>query len=224
MNKILYISIAAFFLNVPYSALATDTSNSSTQNQAVEKTVKTASTFNLGCITSKELQTKYSPVDLYQAMSQCVKMSQYNEAAFLFAAAGVYGRFDAQRVSDSTAHQAASFLQMQAREEMSIEENKTLDDTLNQTLGTPAGLELTCKEIARVGTPTYYPSYMIQHGMGAFVGSESSDALVIDFDAKTALKNALVSYLECPAASITIADTNLQKTMVRMLAMILAGQ
>jgi hypothetical protein len=76
--------------------------------------------------------------------------------------------------------------QTQATEEgMNIVENKTLDDTLNKILGTPAGLEFTCKEIARVAMPTYYPSYMIQYGMGAFVRSESGDALVIDFDAKT---------------------------------------
>jgi hypothetical protein len=208
MNKIIYIFITAFFLNAPYSALAADTNNSTRQTQATEKTGKSASMDNVGCITSKELQNKYSPVDLYQAMSQCVKVNKYNEAAFLFAAAGVYGRFDAQRVSDPTAHQAASFLQMQTREEMDIEESKALDDTLNKTLGTQAGLEFTCKEIARVGTPTYYPSYMIQHGMGAFVGSESSDALVKSFDEKATLKTALATYLECPAA-YTKTDSNL---------------
>jgi hypothetical protein len=208
MNKNLCITIAALFLNVPFVAIAADTGNNTSQTQAVEKAGNTASTFNLGCITSKELQTKFSPVDLYQAMSQCVKVNKYNEAAFLFAAAGVYGRFDAQRVSDPTAHQAASFLQMQTREEMDIEESKALDDTLNKTLGTQAGLEFTCKEIARVGTPTYYPSYMIQHGMGAFVGSESSDALVKSFDEKATLKTALATYLECPAA-YTKTDSNL---------------
>ena len=55
-------------------------------------------------------------------------------------------------------------------------------------------------QIERIGAPDYYPRYMVQHGMQAFLISDGSDGLVKDFDAPAAWKQALDSYLHCPAA------------------------
>ena len=48
--------------------------------------------------------------------------------------------------------------------------------------------------------PTYHPAYMIQHGMGAFLG-QGSDPLVPGFGPATGWERALDSYLHCPAAT-----------------------
>jgi hypothetical protein len=54
-----------------------------------------------------------------------------------------------------------------------------------------------CKEVERIGPPAYFPRYMIQHGMGAFLNNGSGDGLVKDFDAKAAWQESLAGYLHC---------------------------
>jgi hypothetical protein len=153
---------------------------------------------DLGCVSTEKLGSKYTPADLYRALSRCVESDKYKEGAFLFALAGVYGRFDSLRVSDNTAHQAITVLQMQALGSKDKSKQAAFQEVLNKTLGNPEGLAAACKDIVRIGPPDYYPRYMIQHGMGAFLKSGSGDGLVKGFDAKAAWKQSLNTYLHCP--------------------------
>jgi hypothetical protein len=79
------------------------------------------------------------------------------------------------------------------------DQKQAFDDTVKKTAGNPDGLAALCKEVARIGPPGYYPRYMIQHGMGAFLKTGGDDGLVKDFDAKAAWKNSLDTYLHCPS-------------------------
>jgi len=152
----------------------------------------------LGCVTAEKLSNKFTPVDLYKAVSACAKQGKNKEGAILFALAGTYGRFDTLRVSDKSAHQATSVLTMQVFGGMQPDQQNAFKDSVSKTVGTPSGLAAACKEITRIGPPNYYPGYMIQHGMGAFTKTGADNGLVKDFNAAAAWKQSLGTYLHCP--------------------------
>ena len=78
------------------------------------------------------------------------------------------------------------------------EKKDTLMKELQNTLGNNDKLPEICNELSRIGAPQYYPSYMIQHGMNAIIGSDTEDALVKNFDSDAAWKESLDGYLHCP--------------------------
>ena len=139
----------------------------------------------------------YTPADLYKAVSICASQNKYLEGAYLFALAGVYGRFDTLRVADKTAHQAVTVLVMQSFGSLSKEKKITFMEKLKKTLDAPDGLAKVCKKIDMLGPPNYYPRYMVQHGLGAFDGNKTGNGLVPDFDPKTAWTRSLITYLHC---------------------------
>lgn len=153
---------------------------------------------DLECVESEKLSNRYTPADLYKAISKCVNQDKYKEGAFMFALAGVYGRFDSFRVADNTAHQAIAVLRMQTFSSLGKEKENAFKESLKNTLGNPDGLASICKEIRSLGTPDYYPRYMVQHGMGAFQKNNSGNGLVADFDSKAAWEKSLDTYLHCP--------------------------
>ena len=159
---------------------------------------------DIGCVGSAKLQNTYTPADLYRAAELCVRRATYREAAFLYAMAGVYGRYDTLRVADKTAHQALTVLQMQAFGALGQGPQEAFKKAIKESLGSPAGLAAACKEIQRIGPPAYHPRYMIQHGMGAFTkdgptkDGSTRDGLVTPFDASAAWKRSLDTYLHCP--------------------------
>lgn len=90
-------------------------------------------------------------------------------------------------------------LRMLALETMGENKKNDFMDVVKKTLGTPESLAAVCKDIQRIGIPTYHPRYMIQHGMGAFTQKTAGDTgLVADFDTATAWKKSLDTYLHCP--------------------------
>ena len=157
------------------------------------------STHSIGCVGSDRLESKYTPADLYPATSLCVQRAEYRDGVFLFAMAGVYGRYDSLRVADKSAHQAVTVLQMQALGPLPPDRREAFGKVVQQTLGSPNGLAAVCKELQRIGPPRYHPRYMIQHGMGAFLKDRTTpDGLVTPFDAPAAWKRALDTFLHCP--------------------------
>ena len=150
-----------------------------------------------GCIGTANLSNKFTPVDLYRAVVVCAKQGKNKDGALLFGLAGAYGRFDTLRVSDNSAHQAVSVLKM-ILSGMAPDQQNAFQEAVSKTFGSPDGLAAACKEIKRIGPPNYYPEYMIQHGLDAFIKSGSDDGLVKDFNAQAAWKESLDSYLHCP--------------------------
>jgi hypothetical protein len=154
---------------------------------------------DIGCIGANKVDSRYTPPDLYKAMSKCISSGRYEEGAFLLAVAGVYGRFDTFRVADKTAHQAVAVARMQALGALDTHKQTAFQEKFKATLGTPEGLAVACKRIVKIGAPNYYPRYMTQHGTSAFTKSGGGEELVKDFDAKAAWKKSLDTYLHCPA-------------------------
>ena len=198
MNPRLVIAVSALGFLAAAAELAAQVTN-------YEAPGNLESTHDVGCVGSEKLQSKYTPADLYRAAELCVRRATYREAAFLYAMAGVYGRYDTLRVADKTAHQALTVLQMQAFGALGQGPQEAFKTAIKESLGSPAGLAAACKEIQRIGPPAYHPRYMIQHGMGAFTkdgatkDGSTKDGLVTPFDASAAWKRSLDTYLHCPA-------------------------
>jgi len=158
------------------------------------------SNHDLGCIGGEQIENRYTPTDLYKSVAVCVRAGRYREADLLFAVAGVYGRFDTLRVSDKSAHQATQVALMQALAPLDEARKTAFRESLPKLFGDPQGLASSCREIERTGPPNYFPRYMIQHGMGAFLPAVPGNGLVENFDPKAAWKQSLDSYLHCPAS------------------------
>lgn len=158
-----------------------------------------APTTDIGCAKAGALRNTLTAADLYRGLAACAKSKDYKAAAFLFAMAGAYARFDTLRVADRTAHQAATVLRMQYFDPLPKRAKQNLATEIEATLGQPAGLAATCATLRSLGVPDYYPAYMIQHGMGAVMGRDGG--LVAGFDATKAWQQALDGYLHCPAAA-----------------------
>jgi len=157
-----------------------------------------ASTQAISCIPLAEVKRKFTPPDLYKGVADCLAKNEYESAAKLFALAGIYARFDAERVTDKTAGQARTVLIMNTFSNMPEDRKNKLNASLSRITKTPALLGDLCKEVAQVGMPDYYPNYMILHGIKAFSGNPHDGALVANFDAMGTWKGLLSAYLHCP--------------------------
>jgi len=156
------------------------------------------STIPVGCVPLAEIRNAHTPADIYGGVSACLSEKRYQHAAELFAMAGVFGRFDMLRVKDRTAHQAVTVLNMNALAGLNEEGRQAFNRALQSGLVQDQdNLARICALIAEIGIPSYYPRYMIQHGMDAFTGVEG-DGLDEDFDPRKAWHGALDKYLHCP--------------------------
>lgn len=155
-----------------------------------------AVTHDLKCTSLDEVKNTYTPSDLYRAYADCVQKNNYKDATELFMVAGAYARFDALRVTDKSAHQARTALIMNASSSMSEQQRNEWKAYLDKY--TPESQEAAeaCGKIKRIGPPDYYPAYMIQHGIKAFL-KEKTDPIVPDFDPQNAWQTVLDKGLHC---------------------------
>ena len=154
----------------------------------------------LSCIDLADAESGYTPADLYPAVAACIVDKRMVAAVDLMALAGAYGRFDRQRVADASAHQATTVLQMQAYADLSDGQRQAFMKVLEHEAADPVAERRRCGQISRLGAPAYRPDYMIQHGMGAFIGGPG-DGLVPGFDPVAAWAQVRTAYLHCLPAS-----------------------
>lgn len=150
----------------------------------------------IGCLNLNQVSNSNNPADIYIGMSECIKNGKYENAAKLFAIAGAYATYDMKRVKDKSAHQAMIVLQMNTLGEINEDIKELLLQEIEKIQNDTELLSQLCSEIRAIGMPTYYPKYMIQHGMGAFSDNQG-DGLVEDFNETEAWEKALGTYLHC---------------------------
>lgn len=172
------------------------TSNSQITNYETKSNLQ--SNAPLGCVALTSVTNKHTPADIYPGVSKCVTSGNYDKAAQLFAQAGVYGRYDMLRVSNSTARQAIQVIQLNNFDSFTDEQREAFKKIMGTYLS-PNSKEflILCAQIKAKGAPNYHPTYMIQHGMGAFVGS-SGNGIKADFDAAKGWQESVNGYLHCP--------------------------
>ena len=156
----------------------------------------------LGCVASTAVDATMSPVELYPAMAECARADRVEDAVFLFALGGVYGRFDTLRVAVRQGHGAPTILRGQASASVPPPQWTAMTDRVTAVSADPPQLLALCSTIRRTGAPSYHPQYMIAHGSMVLLPT-TQDPLVEPFDAAAAWEQALESYLHCPAAAPT---------------------
>ncbi len=147
-----------------------------------------------GCISVGELSNKQNPVDIFTGLNACLLNNNFSNAAELYLAGMSYGFFDTKRVSDKTAHQAINVLRMNL---FGAQPQEILDKLQAALTNITSENTAICKSLTTLGAPAYKPTYMIQHGMGAFTGQSNKDGLVENFDSRAAWKDALSTIAKC---------------------------
>jgi TPR repeat protein len=199
-----------------------ETAGDATIIPAVEKTLTTLETQSiLGCMGRDKLSNQLTPVDLYNTMAACIGQENYDDALFFFMVAGAYGRFDALRVKDVSAHGVLNPLpeifiaigagrgngnQNPTNTKGSVFKTKEsiFKERIQQLNGNAAVRVKYCSDIEGISPPAYFPFYMINHGAGlSKMGVPTGeDPLVAPFDAAKAWKQAVSEYLVCPANAV----------------------
>jgi Domain of unknown function (DUF4124) len=151
----------------------------------------------LACVELDYLDNTRTPPDLYVGVSACIQQENYRAAVAIFALAGMDSHFDAARVIDKTAGQAGQILVTAAFDGMPAEKRDKFAKTVTEVAADPPALARTCNRIRRMGFPTYYPGYMVVHGIHAFTAKPDDATLEPTFDSAATWNNLLSTYLNC---------------------------
>jgi hypothetical protein len=151
----------------------------------------------LGCVELDQLDNTRAPPDLYVGVAACVQQDNYRAAVAIFALAGMDAHFDAARVIDKTAGQAGQILITATFDGMPPEKRDKFAKSVTEVAADAPALARTCSRIRRMGFPTYYPGYMVVHGIHAFTANPDDPTLESNFDGATIWNNLLSSYLNC---------------------------
>ncbi|MFL6658412.1 MAG: hypothetical protein ACJ8GW_10100 [Massilia sp.] len=157
-----------------------------------------AATRQLDCLALSDVTSAFTPADLHTGILRCIQQGQFDKEARLFLLSGVYAKFDAMRVADRSAQGGPKVLIMRTFAGLSDEEKaQHVAATQQQISG--AALPALCADIAKIGPPTYFPRYLVLHGLNAYMSKTPlENALKPDFDAAATWEGLLASYLHCP--------------------------
>lgn len=134
-------------------------------------------TKKLSCKDLDSIQSNHTPVNLFTGVKSCLAQKNYESAARGYIMAQLFGRFDTLRVTDATAHQAPGVAWMEISSQLDEKQLLTLSEAVKQMRMDPE-----FEKFARaLPPPSYHPTYMIQHGMGAFINN-GKPAIVENFD------------------------------------------
>jgi hypothetical protein len=160
-----------------------------------------AATQTLSCLPMSQVKNSYTPPDLYTGVQQCITDKAYDKAAPMFMLARLYTLYDIDRVSDQTVGDADTVLRMKLFSPLDETQKQAWGEAMNKFTKDPASMAQLCKQAQQIGHPTYVPTYLIKHGMGAFTSGASPDkALKTGFDGDASWSQLVAKALRCPAA------------------------
>jgi hypothetical protein len=149
---------------------------------------------SVGCVDISKLTSQNTPADIFPGVRECIDEHAYEQAAGLYAVAGVYGRFDTLRVADASAHEVIPALRELVLGNLDPKIAAEFMAVIRKIGG--SGLVRLCARVRALGPPTYYPTYMLAHGLSALTGQ--GGGLKSDFDRGAAWDSALTTFLNCP--------------------------
>jgi hypothetical protein len=151
----------------------------------------------LGCLPLDQLDNIRTPPELYVGVTACIQQDNYRAAVAIFALAGMDSHFDAARVVDKTAGQAAQILITATFDGLPAEKREKFSKTVAEVAADAPALARTCNRIRHIGFPTYYPGYMLVHGIHAFTARADDATLESTFDSAATWNTLLSTYLDC---------------------------
>src|SRR5690606_5766422 len=131
--------------------------------------------------SATEVTTNSTAADVAAGAKACASSREYDAAAELFMVASAFAYFDTQRVVDETAHEAVGVLPIKAFGELAEERLERVIEAIEVLDQNLVRKETICAHLRNSKPPTYIPTYMIAHGMNAFMDSQA-EPLVEDFD------------------------------------------
>ncbi len=153
----------------------------------------------LGCIALDEAKTSYTPPDLYTGFTQCIAQKDFSRAVQLFMLAGIYSRFDEERIADTSSGPGRQALIVQATSALTDEERERFRQALEQLMNDSLALKNVCSQLVAIGYPAYFPEYVLSHEADSVAAENASaDALIPSFDSQSAWERLLDSYAHCP--------------------------
>ena len=145
-----------------------------------------------------KITNELTPADIYPGAAACIKSGAEQNAAALFAVAGAFAYFDQLRVTDSTARQAGMAIEMKVFGDLTSDQKRAFKMVLFATLDPKSpSFKPVCSAVEQLGPPRYFPTYMVQHGMSAFLGG-SGNGVNPSFDAAKGWRDSLTGFLHCP--------------------------
>lgn len=154
------------------------------------------STHALGCISPDQILDTYTPADLYPAAAACIINNRTEDGIYLYVVAGAYSRYDALRVTDKTAYDAPVLLRLRSFRPVGVERMKQFDAQVLSFLQNDTKHVVLCQKVLHLGPPKYFPRYMTQHGMGAFLSPQGSNQ-VQDIDPAISWLVVIKDYVKC---------------------------
>jgi hypothetical protein len=159
-----------------------------------------AATRELPCMALSEARRDYTPPELYAAAAHCLAGTEVPKAVRLFLLAGLYARFDAERVVDKSAGSGGRTVVV-AKDfaKFSRAQREAFAAALERLRADERELERFCADVAGIGPPAYFPRYLALHGLGSITSSNPlGDALLPKFDAENTWARLQHTYLRCP--------------------------
>ena len=160
----------------------------------------------LGCVPLNSLGNTRTPPDIYLGVSACIHLDDYRAAAALFALAGIESRFDAARVLDKSAGQAGQVLIVTTFDGLAQDKRDKFEKTVGELAADPNAMTDICRKIRKIGSPDYYPEYMVLHGIHAFTAKAGDATMEPNFDAAATWNTLLMKYLNCPDAPLAASS------------------
>ncbi len=150
-----------------------------------------------GCVEISEITNEQNPADILNGMKKCIEQKDFDKAVRLFVVSGVYGVYDNYRVKDKSTYRALISFKKNIFLDLSEEDRDIMLSKLKETIKEGSEeLNTVCRDILKVGVPTYYPKYMVQHGNKAS-RKMKGDGLVKNFNSKEFWILAVNDYLHC---------------------------
>lgn len=162
-----------------------------------------APTRSLACLDVDQVEGVYTPPDLHTGLKRCIDQGDFERAARLMYVAGLYARFDVERVTDVSVRDTAQVLNLRMVQALTTEQKTALQNALAPLLRDGPEKTAFCTDVARLAHPVYFPTYMLLHGASTVTNlldgkpAWTGDPLVPGFDAATTWARLPQSYVHC---------------------------
>jgi len=141
------------------------------------------------CMERIEIKNSYTPADLFKSSALCINEEKYPQAVELYLVATAYGYFDSARVVDKSTRRVLENFKTEIFGPLDATKRNQFAEALRARLD---DMKSSCTFLTKLGSPTYYPEYMVQTGV------TSGDGLILNYNAKALWEDTRVNYLRCP--------------------------
>ena len=149
----------------------------------------------LDCVSYETISNTHTAADIAAGMKKCLMEGEFDRAAELMRAADAFAYFDTLRVTDLSAHAALSALFVAQAEGTSLSDRQALLSAVESLTAETDRSGHLCEVLSALDPPDYYPTYMIAHGLAAFI-PENDEPPLQEIDRANGWREAL-GYIDC---------------------------